>query len=50
MKVVIVGGGVAGLLDRLARLLQAGAGIFVLLERAQPVMGATWAAAGTDLP
>jgi glycine oxidase len=44
MKVVIIGGGVAGLSIGW-RLLQAGADVTVL-ERAQPAMGATWAAAG----
>jgi glycine oxidase len=44
MKVVIVGGGVAGLAIGW-RLLQAGAGVTVL-ERGQPGMGATWASAG----
>jgi len=44
MKVVIVGAGVAGLAIGW-RLLQAGAEVIVL-ERAQPGHGATWAAAG----
>jgi glycine oxidase len=44
MKVVIVGAGIAGL-GIGWRLLQAGAEV-VVLERAQPGRGATWAAAG----
>jgi len=44
MKVVIVGAGIAGLSVGW-RLLQAGAEVLIL-ERAQPARGATWAAAG----
>jgi glycine oxidase len=44
MKIVIVGAGVAGLSIGW-RLLQAGAEVTVL-DRTQPVQGATWAAAG----
>src|SRR5690349_24962231 len=44
MKVVIVGGGVAGLSIGW-RLQQAGASVTVL-ERVQPGRGATWASAG----
>jgi glycine oxidase len=44
MKVVVIGGGVAGLSIGW-RLAQQGAEVTVL-ERAQPGMGATWAAAG----
>ena len=44
MKVVIIGAGVAGLSIGW-RLRQAGAEV-VVLERAQPALGATWAAAG----
>lgn len=44
MKVLIVGGGVAGLATGW-RLIQAGAEV-TILERAQPGHGATWAAAG----
>ena len=44
MKVIIIGGGVAGLATGW-RLLQAGAAV-TLLERGQPGKGATWAAAG----
>jgi glycine oxidase len=44
MKVVVIGGGVAGLSIGW-RMVQAGAEVTVL-ERAQPAQGATWAAAG----
>lgn len=44
MKVVIIGAGVAGL-GVGWRLLQAGATV-IILERAQPAAGASWAAAG----
>jgi glycine oxidase len=44
MKVVIIGAGVAGLATGW-RLRQAGAEV-TILERTQPAMGATWAAAG----
>jgi glycine oxidase len=44
MKIVIIGGGVAGLSIGW-RLLQAGCAV-TILERAQPAAGATWASAG----
>jgi glycine oxidase len=48
MKVVIIGAGVAGLSIGW-RLVQAGVDVLVL-ERAQPARGATWAAAGMIAP
>jgi glycine oxidase len=48
MKVVVIGGGIAGLSIGW-RLVQQGAEVTVL-ERAQPGMGATWASAGMIAP
>jgi glycine oxidase len=48
MKVVVIGGGIAGLSIGW-RLVQQGAQVTVL-ERAQPGMGATWASAGMIAP